>query len=306
MNAPGEIAALARLVRPQVAMITAIEAAHLGFFPSVEAIADAKGEIFEGLEPDGVAVLNADNPHYPRLAALAEASGCSRVIGFGAAEGAAARLRDARLDRQGSDVVMTLDGRELAFRIGAPGRHWVSNALGVVACAAALGADPEAGARALADFTPPAGRGRQHRVAVPGGQFTLIDDSYNANPASLRAALRVLGTAPGRKLAALGDMLELGEHAPRLHAELAGPIADCGADMVHTAGPAMRHLHAALPPERRGRHVIDAAALVPVLEAELRPGDTLLIKGSLGMGMARIVEALLAAREPGRRVGAGR
>jgi UDP-N-acetylmuramyl pentapeptide synthase len=229
------------------------------------------------------------------------------VIGFGSAAGATARLRDARLDWQGSDVVMTLNGRELEFRIGAPGRHWVSNALGVVACAATLGADPEAAARALAAFTPPAGRGRQHRVVVPGGQVTLIDDSYNANPASLRAALRVLGTAPGRKLAALGDMLELGEHAPRLHAELAGPIADCGADMVHTAGPAMRHLHEALPPERRGRHVTDAAALVPVLQGELRPGDTLLVKGSLGMGMKRVVEALLAAtREPGRRAGAGR
>jgi UDP-N-acetylmuramoyl-tripeptide--D-alanyl-D-alanine ligase len=307
MNAPGEIAALTRLVRPQVAMITAIEAAHLGFFPSVEAIADAKGEIFEGLEPGGAAVLNADSPHYTRLAALAEAAGCARVIGFGSAAGATARLRDARLDWQGSDVVMTLNGRELEFRIGAPGRHWVSNALGVVACAATLGADPEAAARALAAFTPPAGRGRQHRVVVPGGRVTLIDDSYNANPASLRAALRVLGTAPGRKLAALGDMLELGEHAPRLHAELAGPIADCGADMVHTAGPAMRHLHEALPPERRGRHVTDAAALVPVLQGELRPGDTLLVKGSLGMGMKRVVEALLAAtREPGRRAGAGR
>jgi UDP-N-acetylmuramoyl-tripeptide--D-alanyl-D-alanine ligase len=302
MNAPGEIAALARLVRPQVAMITAIEAAHLGFFPSVEAIAEAKGEIFQGLEPDGVAVLNADSPHYPRLAALAAAAGCARVIGFGMAEGAAARLVDARLDAQGSDLVMALDGRELAFRIGAPGQHWVRNALGVVACAHALGADPEAAARALAAFTPPAGRGRQHRVPVPGGAITLIDESYNANPASLGAALRVLGSASGRKLAALGDMLELGEHAPRLHAELALPIAACGAHKVYTAGPAMRHLHDSLPPERRGRHVADAGELVPLLEAELRPGDTLLVKGSLGMRMGRIVEALLAedARAPRR------
>jgi UDP-N-acetylmuramoyl-tripeptide--D-alanyl-D-alanine ligase len=128
MNAPREIAALTRLVRPHVALITAIAPAHLGFFPSIEAIADAKGEIFEGLEPDGIAVLNADDAHYPRLAALAEAAGCARVIGFGAAEGAAARLHDVRLDDRGSDVVMTLEGREIAFRIGAPGRHWVDNA----------------------------------------------------------------------------------------------------------------------------------------------------------------------------------
>jgi UDP-N-acetylmuramoyl-tripeptide--D-alanyl-D-alanine ligase len=305
MNAPGEIAALARLVRPHVAMITTVEAAHLGFFSSVEAIAEAKGEIFQAIEPGGVAVLNADNAHYARLRTLAEAAGCARVVGFGASASAAARLSDARLDPAGSDVAMMLEGREIAFRIGVPGRHWVSNALGVIACAAALGADPEAAARALAEFKAPAGRGRQHRLAVPGGAITLIDDSYNANPASVRAALDVLGSAVGRKLAILGDMLELGDHAPRLHAELALPIATSGVDRVYTAGPAMRHLHDALPPERRGRHVDDAVELLPVIEAELRPGDTLLVKGSLGMRTGRIVEALLTRAEPARRV-AGR
>jgi UDP-N-acetylmuramoyl-tripeptide--D-alanyl-D-alanine ligase len=305
MNAPGEIAALARLVRPHVAMITTVEAAHLGFFSSVEAIADAKGEIFQGIEPEGVAVLNADNAHYARLRTLAEAAGCARVVGFGAAAGAAARLRAAQLDNAGSDVVMTLEGREIAFRIGAPGRHWVNNALGVIACVAALGADPEIAARALADFRAPAGRGRQHRLTVPGGAITLIDDSYNANPASVRAALEVLGSATGRKLAALGDMLELGDHAPRLHADLASPIAASGINRVYTAGPAMRHLHDALPPASRGAHVGDAAELVPLLEAELRPGDTLLVKGSLGMRTGRIVEALLARAERTRGI-AGR
>jgi UDP-N-acetylmuramoyl-tripeptide--D-alanyl-D-alanine ligase len=305
MNAPGEIAALARLVRPHVAMITTVEAAHLGFFASVEAIAEAKGEIFQGIEPGGVAVLNADNVHYARLRTLAEAAGCARVVGFGASASAGARLRDARLDPAGSDVAMTLEGREIAFRIGAPGRHWVSNALGVIACAAALGADPEAAARALAEFKAPAGRGRQHRLAVSGGAITLIDDSYNANPASVRAALDLLGSAMGRKLAVLGDMLELGDHAPRLHAELALAIAAADVDRVYTAGAAMRHLHDALPPERRGRHVDDAVKLLPVVEAELRPGDTLLVKGSLGMRTGRIVEALLTRAEPARRV-AGR
>jgi UDP-N-acetylmuramoyl-tripeptide--D-alanyl-D-alanine ligase len=201
---------------------------------------------------------------------------------------------------------MTLEGREIAFRIGAPGQHWVSNALGVVACAAALGADPEAAARALADFRAPAGRGQQHRLAASGGTITLIDDSYNANPASVRAALEVLGSVTGRKLAALGDMLELGDHAPRLHAELALPIASGGIDRVYTAGPAMRHLYDTLPSARRGAHVDDAAELLPALEAELRPGDTLLVKGSLGMRMGRIVEALLARAEPTRRVGGRR
>ena len=304
MNAPGEIAALTRLVRPHVAMITAVEAAHLGFFPSVEAIAEAKGEIFLGLEPDGTAVLNADNPHFSRLVAMAHAAGCGRVIGFGAAPGATARLRDARRDPAGSDVLMTLDGREIAFRIGTPGRHWVSNALGVIACAAALGADPQMAARALADFRAPAGRGRQHRLRLPGGPITLIDESYNANPASMRAALQVLATAVGRRLAVLGDMLELGAHAPKLHAGLAEAVVACGVDRVYTAGPAMRHLHEALPAARRGEHVEDAAALLPVLDGELRGGDTLLIKGSLGMRMGRIVEALLARGQVERPVGA--
>jgi len=304
MNAPGEIAALARLVRPHVAMITAVEAAHLGFFPSVEAIAEAKGEIFSGLEPGGSAVLNADSPHFARLKQMAEAAGCAQVIGFGAAAAATARLRETHADPEGTDVLMTLDRREIEFRIGAPGRHWVSNALGVIACAAALGADPERAARALADFRPLAGRGQQHRLALPNGPITLIDESYNANPASMRAALQVLGAASGRRLAALGDMLELGEHAPRLHAGLADTIVACGVDRVYTAGPAMRHLHDALDAARRGAHVDDAAALLPVLDDELRRGDTLLIKGSLGMRMGRIVEALLARGGAERRVGA--
>jgi UDP-N-acetylmuramoyl-tripeptide--D-alanyl-D-alanine ligase len=298
MNAPGEIATLVRLVRPQVAMITAIAPAHLGFFPSVAAIAAAKGEIFGGLEPEGVAVLNRDDAHFTQLARLAAAAGCGRVIGFGAAPDAAARLREVRLDPSGSDVVMALEGVEIAYRIGAPGRHWVINSLGVIACAAALGADPAAAAEALAGFRPPKGRGQRHRLRREGGEIILIDESYNANPASMRAALALLETAPGRRLAALGDMLELGEHAPALHAALAEPVAACGADLVFTVGRAMRHLHDALPPAQRGGHVAGAAELLPLLAAELRPGDTLLVKGSLGIGMGRLVDDLLADPAP--------
>jgi UDP-N-acetylmuramoyl-tripeptide--D-alanyl-D-alanine ligase len=298
MNAPGEIAGLARLVRPQVAMITAIAPAHLGFFPSVEAIAAAKGEIFEGLEPGGAAVLNLDNPYTPQLIGIAKAAGCERVLGFGSTPGAAVRLEDARLDASGSDVTVSIAGVELAFRIGAPGRHWVSNSLGVLACVMALGADPQAAARALADFRPPKGRGQRHRLARAGGEITLIDESYNANPASMRAALALLETAPGRRLAALGDMLELGEKAPALHAALAEPALAAGLDRVYTVGASMRHLHDILAPDVRGPHAESAAELLPVLNAELQPGDTLLIKGSLGIGMGRLVEALLAQATP--------
>jgi UDP-N-acetylmuramoyl-tripeptide--D-alanyl-D-alanine ligase len=305
MNAPGEIGALTQIVRPHVALITAIAPAHLGFFDSIDAIAEAKAEIFQGLEPGGSAVLNADNEHFGRLSELAKAAGAARVIGFGASDAASARLLDARMDANGSAIAMQLDGRHLTFRVGAPGRHWVINSLAVIATAAAFGADVERAAAALAGFGPPRGRGQRRRIARPDGAITLIDDSYNANPASVRAALGVLATAPGRKLAALGDMLELGEHSAALHAELAGPIQELEIDQVFTAGPAMRHLHDALPAQRRGGHAADARALLPILEQALRDGDTLLVKGSLGSAMGQIVDALAdagpvaeSAREP--------
>jgi UDP-N-acetylmuramoyl-tripeptide--D-alanyl-D-alanine ligase len=298
MSAPGEIAALAALVRPHVAMVTRIAPAHLGFFPSIEAIAAAKAEIFGGLEPGGIAVLNLDDPHAQRLRQIAEAAGCARVLGFGEAAGAAVRLKTAKLEPGGSAVSATVDGAELAYRIGAPGRHWVANSLGVLACALALGADPRAAARALADFRAPRGRGARHELPRAGGTAILIDQSYNANPASMRAALELLAAAPGRRLAALGDMLELGAQAAALHAHPAEPVAAAGAVRVFTVGAAMRHLHAALPAARRGAHVDRAEDLLPLFEAELRAGDTLLVKGSLGIGMGRLVGALLAAPLP--------
>jgi UDP-N-acetylmuramoyl-tripeptide--D-alanyl-D-alanine ligase len=305
MNRPGEIGRLVRLVRPHLALITAIEAAHLGFFPSIEAIADAKAEIFGGLEPGGIALLPADSPHFERLAAAAQAAGCESIMSFGAAAGADARLVDLRLDLDGSDLTMSLGGRELAFRIGAPGRHWAINALAVVAAASALGADPQRAAGALAAFHAPKGRGARHTVAWQDGEITLIDESYNANPASMRAAIALLAAARGRKVAVLGDMLELGEEGPRLHAELASPLADAGADLVLTAGPLMRHLHEALPGNRRGSHLETAEALWPVLSAALRPGDTVLVKGSLGSRMGPVVDALLDADRRGRAGGEG-
>jgi UDP-N-acetylmuramoyl-tripeptide--D-alanyl-D-alanine ligase len=300
MNAPGEIGALARMVRPHVALVTTIEPAHLGFFDSVDAIAEAKGEIFSGLQPSGSAVLNADNAYFARLSELAQSAGAARIISFGASDAATARLLDARMDAKGSDVTMAQGGRTMTFRIGAPGRHWVINSLAVVATAGALGADPERAAAALATFEPPRGRGQQRRIERPDGAITLIDDSYNANPASVRAALDVLATAPGRRLAALGDMLELGCHSAALHAELAGPIEELGIERVFTAGSAMRHLHDALPAHRRGGHAASARELLPILEQALRDGDTLLVKGSLGSAMGQIVEVLAGAAQGGQ------
>lgn len=300
MNASGEIADLTSIVRPEVALITTIAPAHLGRFPSVDAIAEAKAEIFLGLVPGGVAVLDADNPYFRALKERAQASDCSRVIGFGEADGADARLLASRLQADGSDVRMALDGKEIRYRVGAPGRHWVKNSLAVVATAAALGADPEQAGAALADFKPPKGRGERHRIERQGGQVLLIDESYNANPTSMRAAISLLDSSPGRKIVAFGDMLELGEQSARFHAELAEPLAESRVDRVFTVGSAMRHLHAALPKDRRGIHVERSEALVPILASELLPGDTILVKGSLGSAMGRVVDALLAEDQPDR------
>ncbi|MGI9498913.1 MAG: UDP-N-acetylmuramoylalanyl-D-glutamyl-2,6-diaminopimelate--D-alanyl-D-alanine ligase [Geminicoccaceae bacterium] len=294
MNAPGEIADLARLVRPEVALITTIAPAHLGHFPSVDAIAEAKAEIFQGLMPGGMAVLDRDNPYFLALKERALAGDCGRVISFGEKSDADARLLASRLQADGSDVRMALDGVELRYRVGAPGRHWVKNSLAVVAIAAALGADPERAGEALVELKPPKGRGQRHKIERADGVVEVIDESYNANPASMRAAISLLESSRGRRIVALGDMLELGEQSAQFHAELAEPLAECKVDRVFTVGSAMRHLHAALPKDRRGIHVEQAKSLVPILVSELAAGDTILVKGSLGSAMGQVVEALLA------------
>ena len=292
MNHAGEIRALTEQVRPHVALITAIAAAHLEFFPSIEAIADAKGEIFEGLEPGGVAVLNRDSDHYDRLRRHAERCGAARTVSFGRHPAADWRLGELRLAPEHGEVVVIRAGRQLTFRLGSPGEHVALNSLGVLAVAEALGADVAHAAGSLADLRPPAGRGERRRIAVPGGHALLIDESYNANPASMRAALAVLGQTPGRRVAVLGDMLELGEQSRHLHAALAQSVERAAVDLVFTCGPHMARLHDALPAIRRGAHAPDSAALVPEVLDALRPGDVLLVKGSLGSRMACIVSAL--------------
>ena len=298
MNHAGEIAALTRLVRPHVALITLIAPAHLGHFPDLEAIADAKAEILEGLEPDGRAVLNRDDPFYPRLRAVAVRAGRD-VLTFGAEADADCRLVDSLPDAHGSAVIATWQGRRIAYRIGAPGRHWVVNSLAVLATVVALGADLEAAAEALADLPALAGRGRRLEIRVPGGSAVLLDEAYNANPTSMQAAIEVLGGQPGRRIAVLGDMLELGDHAPAMHAALARPLARATVQRVFTCGPSMEHLAAALPDEQRGGHAATARGLVEPLRAALRADDVVLVKGSQGMGMRQILDALATAVVPG-------
>ncbi|HMR31611.1 MAG TPA: UDP-N-acetylmuramoylalanyl-D-glutamyl-2,6-diaminopimelate--D-alanyl-D-alanine ligase [Geminicoccaceae bacterium] len=304
MNHAGELAVLTRQVRPQVALVTTVAAAHLEFFGSIDAIADAKGEIFEGLEPGGVAVLNRDDGVFERLLTKARDCGAARILTFGLDAGADFRLIDARLDGIGSEVEADLAGRRLSYRVGIAGRHWLCNSLAVLATVAGLGADVTAAAESLRDLEPPAGRGARYRVPVGEGEVTLLDESYNANPASVRAALDVLGRLPGRRVAVLGDMRELGAEGPGLHAGLADAVAAAGVARLYTCGPLMERLHASVPAVVRAAHVEDSAALLPLVLAGLREDDVVLVKGSLGSRMGPIAEALRrGAPGGGRRAG---
>ncbi|SNB56222.1 UDP-N-acetylmuramoyl-tripeptide--D-alanyl-D-alanine ligase [Arboricoccus pini] len=296
MNHAGEISALTRMVRPHVAIITRIAPAHLEYFGTLEKIADAKAEIFAGLEQGGVAVLPRDDVQFDRLARAARENGAD-IVSFGSHEAADWRLLAFEPTAEGSHVELSHKDRSLRFALGAPGRHWAQNALAVLAAVDALGGDVEAAALALAEFQPPGGRGQRRPIKVKGGMALLLDESYNANPTSMQAAIDVLGQRPGRRIAVLGDMLELGASAPDLHAGLAPLLSEAHVDLVFLAGPLMRHLFDALPTDRRGAYRPTAKELVDPVEAVLQPGDTVLVKGSLGSRMKLIVDALAGKEE---------
>jgi UDP-N-acetylmuramoyl-tripeptide--D-alanyl-D-alanine ligase len=291
MNHAGEITPLSRLARPHVALITTIGAAHVGHLGSLEAIAAEKACIMAGLEPGGTAVLPADTQFLPLLR---EAAGAARVVTFG-------EPVSVTSDAEGSDITAEIGGRRIAFRLGTPGAHMVRNALAALAAAEALGADVEAGAQALREFRALPGRGAQQRIATPdgSGSVTLIDEAYNGQPPSMRAALALLAQVPAaRRVAVLGQMGELGEFAEAEHRALAGPAAEA-ADIVFTCGPLMRHLAEALPPQKAAAHTDTAVELAPIVQRALRPGDAVLVKGSKATGMKAVVEALKGARSKG-------
>ncbi len=298
MNHAGEIGPLAQLVRPQIAIITGIAPVHLEYFKSLDGIADAKAEIFEGVEPGGAAVLNRDSEHFDRLAKKAAAAKI-KVVSFGGHEKADARLIQCALQPGSSTVHANILGTEAKYKIGAPGRHLVVNSLAVLAAAVLAGADLAISALALANLAPPSGRGTHVPLVLPGGAALLIDESYNANPVSMRAALALLGQAQigprGRRIAVLGDMLELGDQADALHRELAGPVVDNTVDLVFCCGPAMHALWDALPSGRRGGYAENSKGLESQVIEAVRAGDAIMVKGSNGSKMAPIVKALQRA-----------
>ncbi|MEJ0063061.1 MAG: UDP-N-acetylmuramoyl-tripeptide--D-alanyl-D-alanine ligase [Alphaproteobacteria bacterium] len=311
MNHAGEIAPLARQVQPHVALITTVEAVHLEHFTGVEAIADAKAEIFLGMDAKGTAALNRDNPHFSRLAAHARTQGLQTILSFGHSSGADARMIEYRIAGEGGDIRAEFFGKPLAYRISAPGLHYAMNSLGALLTAQAAGAPLEACAAALASYTPPEGRGARHEIALPdGGSITLIDESYNASPVAMRAAIAVLGqSAPGgggRRIAILGDMRELGQTAPRLHAELAEPLIAAKIDQVYCCGHMIQGLLASVPSSMRGRYAADSKSLAAMVAPELRGGDVVLVKGSKSVHMEAVIEAIRALNAAPAAPGNGR
>ncbi len=296
MNHAGEIAPLSRLARPHIAVITTIAPVHLEFFGSLNKIADAKAEIFLGVQPGGAAIINRDIPQFAQLKRAANAAGVERVVSFGTHAQADAGLIKCSLHPRCSTVQANILGTELTYKIGAPGRHLVHNSLAVLAAAELAGADIALAALALAEFTVPLGRGASIEIDPPGGTALLIDESYNANPVSVDAALALLGQAPigpqGRRIAVLGDMLELGSKGKTLHRGLTAPIAANAIDLVFCCGPLMRSLWQALPAGQRGGYAEDSAALEPQVVSAIRAGDVVMVKGSNGSRMAPIVKAL--------------
>ncbi|MBO3760858.1 UDP-N-acetylmuramoylalanyl-D-glutamyl-2,6-diaminopimelate--D-alanyl-D-alanine ligase [Ciceribacter sp. L1K22] len=297
MNHPNEIRPLVKLVRPHVAIITTIAAAHLGNFNSLEEIAAAKAEIFEGVEPGGHALLNRDNAFYDFLDKAAQAAGVDNIHAFGQHAKAEFRLAEYDGSAESSTIWTSFGGETREVFISAPGKHIAENAVAALGAVKLLGADVDAAAQALGGLAAVKGRGQRHKLKIGRGNFTLIDESYNANPASMRAAIALLAQTPpkgeGRQIAVLGDMLEMGAFSERVHAELASPLLAAGVSHVWLAGPEMRALRDALPDSVHVEYREKTEDLAKFALTKVKANDVLMVKSSLGTGFGKIVAALL-------------
>lgn len=292
MNHAGELSALTRMVRPHVAVVTWVTSAHREFFATEELIADAKGEIFAGLEPGGTAIIPFDSIHRDRLLAHAKPH-AANILTFGEGEGADVRAKRYSLQPDCTTATAEVAGELLTYKVGMAGRHWLNNSLAVLAAVKAAGGDLGLAGLALAGLTGLPGRGRRLRVNRGSGQAVVIDESYNANPASMNAALAVLAEVPpigeGRRLAVLGSMKELGELSDEFHAGLAPAVEAAGVAHVVLVGREIEPLADALKRRLKVEHVADAAAAIQAAERALRADDVLLVKGSNSVGLGRLV-----------------
>ena len=295
MNHAGEIRPLTKMVGPDAAIITTVEPVHLEHFPSVAEIADAKAEIFEGLPKGGAAIIKYDNPHADRLKAIAEKLGAKPVT-FGFNAGADVQGLDFRSSDDGSDMTVRIGGSNFAVHLAIPGRHIAENALAVAAALYFIGVDVATALTALADLAPPSGRGARSTLYIGGGEALLIDESYNANPASMKAALATLGAVPrqkySRRIAVLGDMLELGSEAPALHTSLKGDVDEAEVDLVFACGQHMKGLYDALPAAKKGGYALTSSSIEATLAGNLRAGDVVMVKASNGTRLGPVVAAL--------------
>ncbi|WP_019221477.1 UDP-N-acetylmuramoyl-tripeptide--D-alanyl-D-alanine ligase [Bartonella senegalensis] len=298
MNHKDEIRPLVKLVHPHVVVITHISAAHMGFFKNLEEIADAKAEIFEGLDEEGIAVLNADNDFFAYLVRKAKQCGVKKILSFGETKNSDYQAKEIRLLTDYSSMVVCILGQDRAMKIGAPGRHSVQNSLAAIAVCGALGVDLEPILLSLSCFSLQKGRGVRYRLSLPsGGEFCLIDESYNANPESMRAALDLLATGPvgveGRRIAVLGDMLELGAYSEKFHRDLVEPVYLSGAHPVFLFGEAMKFLATDLSAYVKVHYAENSEKILPLLLEEISNGDLLMIKSSHSLSSSDIVRALL-------------
>jgi UDP-N-acetylmuramoyl-tripeptide--D-alanyl-D-alanine ligase len=296
MNHSGEITPLVDMVKPHVAIVTTVAASHLGHFKSLDEIAAAKAEIFSGVVSGGAALINRDSAYFDFLQSQAKSSGIKNIFGFGKHDSADVRLLGLALHPACCCITASLFGEKVSYKLGMPGEHMAINSLAVLAAAKVAGADVARAALALADAKPAKGRGVQETLRIPGGTLQLIDESYNANPASVSAALALLNmnVASGRRVAILGDMLELGSFGPDLHRAIVKDIEVNKVDLLFAAGPLMHELWKSIPEEKRGAHAATSAELKDAVLGALRAGDRVVVKGSLGSKMGLIADAIKA------------
>ena len=296
MNHAGEIASLVKFVRPHIAVVNNVAAVHLGSFESIDDIARAKAEIFTGVVPGGYAVINHDDRRYPMLKNLAQIAGIENRFSFGRKRGSDFWLRSVEDDANGSRISARINGRDVSYWLGIPGLHMALNSVVALGVAELAGADPDKSLEGLGKATAAAGRGNRIVINRPGGRIVLIDESYNANPASMEAALTVLGAFKDektkRRIAVLGDMLELGRQSRKLHEELAKPISAAKTDLVFLVGPDSKYLADILPKDKLGGHYENAEQAAAALETALEPGDVVMLKASNGIGFGAVVERI--------------